>query len=248
MTKVDTGTLAPEMLEVYDRISRTRQEAFRINDLQLGKLSARKTSATEINTIDQSSDDLFSNMALRCEDTHIEPGLELFWLTLWQFADDSMVQRIGSVLKDPTHGQTLALLTSEERFVAFASNVSFKAQGYKYQLQSAKDIQTVMMAYQMAAQNPALMQVLQQRISPLKFFDMIFRSKGIDPNDLAPDPGEQMMDPAMMQGQAGNPQGGPAQGPAAGPGGLNPQVNPQLGQMNGQMMPPNPMGERGSQL
>src|SRR5262249_17153189 len=144
VTKVDTGTLAPEMLEVYDRISRTRQEAFRINDLQLGKLSARKTSATEINTIDQSSDDLFSNMALRCEDTHIEPGLELFWLTLWQFADDSMVQRIGSVLKDPTHGQTLALLTSEERFVAFASNVSFKAQGYKYQLQSAKDIQTVM--------------------------------------------------------------------------------------------------------
>src|SRR5215475_10854464 len=102
VTKVDTGTLSPDMLAVYDRISRTRQEAFRTNDLQLGKLSARKTSATEIQEISQASDDLFSNMALRFEDTAIEPLLELAWLTLWQFADEDMVARIGSGAKDPT--------------------------------------------------------------------------------------------------------------------------------------------------
>jgi hypothetical protein len=232
------------MLAVYDRIARTRQEATRTNDLQLGRQAMRKTSATEINEITESSDDLFSNMALRFEDTAVEPLLELCWLTLWQYADDSMIGRIGAVMKDPTHAQTIALLTPEERFVTFANAVNFKVHGYKYQLQSTKDVQTVMSAYQMAMQNPALMQVLQTQISPIKFFHMILRSRGLDPNDLAPDPGEPQMDPALMQGQAGNPQGA---GPQPGPGGPNPAQNPQAGSQQGQMAPPNPMGERGIQ-
>jgi hypothetical protein len=238
VVKVDTGTLSPEMLTVYDRIARTRQEATRTNDLQLGRQAVRKTSATEINEITQSSDDLFSNMALRFEDTAIEPLLELCWLTLWQFADDAMIQRIGSMLKDPTHGQTLAMLTPEERFVAFANATSFKVHGYKYQLQSVKDIQTILQLEQMAAQNPALAQVLQQAISPVKLFKLVLMAKGLDPAMLAPDPGEMPLDPALMQGQAGNPQG---------PGGTNPAAAPQLGAAMNRAQPPNAQGERGIQ-
>lgn len=237
--RVETGTLSPDMLTVYDRIARTRQEATRTNDLQLGRQAVRKTSATEINQITESSDDLFSNMALRFEDTAIEPLLELCWLTMWQDADDSMIQRIGSALKDETHGKTLALLTPEERFVAFASSVSFKVRGYKYQLQSAKDIQTVMMLQQQALQNPALAQVLQAKIDPVKFYEMVLRAKGIDPADLAPDAQTQPMDPMLMQGQAGNPQGG---------GAVNPAQNPAMGSAQESMAPPNAMGERGMQL
>jgi len=249
VTKVDTGTLSPDMLTVFDRASRTRQEATRTNDLQLGRQAIRKTSATEINEITQSSDDLFSNMALRFEDTAVEPLLELCWLTLWQFADDAMVARIGHAMKDPMGAQTLGLLSPEERFVAFANSTSFKAQGYKYQLKSTQDIQTILMLQQQAMQNPALAQVLQSEISPIKYFKMVLRSKGIDPDELKPDPGEQPMNPAMMQGQAGNPQqGGPGQGPAGGPGGVNPQAAPLQGSAQGQMAPPNPMGTRGSQL
>lgn len=239
VNKVDTGTLTPEMLTVYDRIARTRQEATRTNDLQLGRQAVRKTSATEINQITESSDDLFSNMALRFEDTAIEPLLELCWLTLWQFADEAMIQRIGSQLKDETHGQTLALLTPEERFVAFASSVGFKVHGYKYQLQSAKDINTIMQLQQMAAQNPALAQVLQTEISPIKLYKMVLMAKGLDPDMLKPDPGEQPMNPALMQGQAGNPQG---------PSGTNPAAAPALGSMQNAAQPPNAAGERGPQM
>jgi hypothetical protein len=238
--RVDTGTLSQEMLSVYDRIARTRQEATRTNDLQLGRQAMRKTSATEINQIVESSDDLFSNLTLRFEDTHIEPALELIWLTLWQFADASMMDRIGRSLGDPANAQTLGLLTPEERFVAFASGVSFKAQGYKYQLQSVKNIQTLLTLQQQALQNPALMQVLQQRVSPVKFYEMVLRSKGIDPHELAPGPEEQPMNPALMQGQAGNPQGG-------GPGGVNPAATPDLGAATGQLAPPNQLGVRGIQ-
>jgi hypothetical protein len=92
-----------------------------------------------------------------------------------------------------------------------------------------------MSLYQMAAQNPALMQVLQTEISPIKFFKMVLRSRGLDPNDLKPDPGEQQMDPNLMQGQAGNPQA------------PNPAQSPQLGSQQGQMAPPNSLGERGIQ-
>ena len=235
--RVDTGTLTPEMLTIYDRIARTRQEATRTNDLQLGRQAQRKTSATEINQITESSDDLFSNMALRFEDTAVEPLLELCWLTLWQDADDGMVARIGAQLI-PEHAQTLALMTPEERFVAFASAISFKVQGYKYQLQSVKDMQTIMMLQQQALQNPALMQVLQTQIDPVKFYKMVLRSKGIDPADLAPDAQSVPMDPTLMQGQAGNPQGG---------GAVNPAQSPDLGGAQGTMAPPNQTGTRGIQ-
>ena len=239
--RVDTGTLSPDMLQIYDRISRTRQEATRTNDLQLGRQAVRKTSATEINQITESSDDLFSNMALRFEDTAIEPLLELCWLTLWQFADEPMLRRIGSAL-GPMHQQTLALLTPEERFVAFANAVSFKVQGYKYQLSKIRDIQKIMMLRQQAMQNPALAQILQEEISPIKEYKMILQSLGIDPNDLKPDANEPRMDPMLMQGQAGNPQGGPM-----GPGGPNPAQSPGMPSPQAPT-PPNPMGDRGPQL
>src|SRR5215471_2135179 len=136
IVKIDTGTLTQDMLQVYGIQGRTRQEALRINDLQLGLQAIRKTSATEINQITESSDDLFSNLALRFEDTHIEPALELCWLTLWQFADDQMAARIGQSIKDPMNAASLALLSPEERFVSFATGASFKAQGYKFQMQT----------------------------------------------------------------------------------------------------------------
>jgi hypothetical protein len=228
--RVETGTLTQEMLTVFDRLSRTRTEALRITDPQLGRFAPRKTSATELNQVQESSDDLFSNIALRFEDTHEEPALELIWLTLWQFADDSMVSRIGPIV-GPMNAQTLGLLTPQERFVAFANAVSFKAQGYKYQLKKIRDFQTIMMARQQAAMNPALAQVLQQKVSPIKEYLMLIQGQGIDPEDLEPDPGEPQMDPMLLANQSG---------------GQNPAMSP-MGGMQEQAAPPNPMGERGIQ-
>ena len=92
-------------------------------------------------------------------------------------------------------------------------------------------------AVALAAQNPALGQVVQQDVSMRKFFKMLLRSQGIDPDALKPDPGEMGMDPTLMQGQAGNPQ----------PGGQNPAMAPDVGQAQGTMAPPNPQGMRGIQ-
>ena len=238
--RVDTGTLTPDMLNVLDRIARMRQEAFRINDLQLGRLPQRKQSATEIMQVEDSGNDLFSNIALRLEDTGIEPLLELCWLTLWQFADASMVTRWGAYV-GPENAQTLALMTPQERFVCFASSVSFKVRGYKYQLQAVKNLQKLMMLRQQASANPALMQVITQRFSPTKEYAVILQSLGIDPADVERDPGEPMPDPNLLAAQAGAPpnQGGGAGGPA------NPAANPAAASGG---PPPNPMGQRGPQL
>ena len=228
--RVDTGTLNQDMLTVLDRISRMRQEAFRINDLQLGRTPQRKQSATEIMQIEDAGNDLFSNIALRFEDTGIEPLLELCWQLLWQFADKSMLTRWGATV-GPENAQTLAVLTPQERFSVFASTVSFKVQGYKYQLQRVKDLQKLMMLRQQAAANPALLQVITERFSPQKEYALILQSLGIDPADVERDPDEPMPNPALLAGQAGAP-GNPAQNPAAA------QAGP----------PPNPQGQRGGQL
>jgi hypothetical protein len=231
--KVDTGTLTQEMLTVLDRHARMRQEAFRINDLQLGRQAERKTSATEINEISESSSDLFSNIALRFEDTWIEPLLELCWLTMWQFADQPMVDRMAPVV-GPDNAGTLGALTDVERFVAFASAATFKVQGYKYQLQAARNFQKLMMLQQYVAQNPAVQQLVATEISPMKQFKMALQALGIDPEELKPDPDEQPLDPMLLQGQAGNPQG------------ANPAVNGGAAAME-EAAPPNMMGDRGIQ-
>ena len=236
--RVDTGTLNQDMLNVLDRISRMRQEAFRINDLQLGRLPQRKQSATEIMQVEDAGNDLFSNIALRFEDTAIEPLLELCWLTIWQFADDSMIARMGGIV-GPENAQSLAMLSPQERFACFASAPSFKVQGYKYQLQRVKDLQKLMMLRQQAASNPALLQVITTRFSPLKEYAIILQSLGIDPSDVERDPDEPMPDPAMLQAQAGMPPGG---GPGAP---QNPAANPAAAAAG---PPPNPTGQRGGQM
>lgn len=230
--RAETGTLTSDMLAIYDRIARTRQEALRTNDLQLGRQAMRKTSATEITQIDQASDDLFSNIALRLEDTGIEPLLELCWLLLWQFADESMLQRIGSAV-GPDHAATLGALSPEERFVAFAGAASFKVQGYKYQLSKTRDMQKVMMLRQAATQSPALQQLLAERISPLKEYRMLYQSIGIDPTDLEPDADEPRLDPMLLANQSG---------------GQNPAMAPGVAAEGEQALPPNPMGDRGAQV
>jgi len=233
--RVDTGTLNQDMLQVVDRISRMRQEAFRINDLQLGRLPQRKQSATEIMQVEDAGNDLFSNIALRFEDTGIEPLLELCWLTLWQFADSSMITRMGAVV-GPENAQTLAMLSPEERYVCFASAASFKVQGYKYQLQRVKDMQKLMMLRQQAASNPALLDVITQRFSPQKEYAIILQSLGIDPADVERDPDEPQLNPALMApGGAGGPQGPQA----------NPAMNPAAASAG---PPPNPGGQRGGQM
>lgn len=227
--RVDTGTVTQQMLSTLDRMSRERQQALRINDLQAGRTPQRKQSATEITMIEEAGNDLFSNMALRFEDTFIEPMLELLWLTLWQFADESMVARMAPTV-GAENGEILTLMKPAERFVAFASAALFKVQGYKYQLQAMKNWQKWMAFRQQAMTNQALMSVLQGEVSPIKEYKMGLQALGIDPNELRPEPGEPSMDPALMAGQSGNP-----------------GQNPQAGQ-NEAIAPPNALGERGSQI
>lgn len=233
--RVDTGTLNQDMLQVLDRISRMRQEAFRINDLQLGRLPQRKQSATEIMQVDEAGNDLFSNIALRVEDTGIEPLLELCWLTLWQFADQAMLDRMGPIV-GPDNAKSLAALTPEERFAAFASAATFKVQGYKYQLQKVKDLQKLMMLRQQAQTNPAILDLITKKFSPVKEYEIIMQSLGIDPTDIERDPDEPPPNPQLLAaagpGQPGDQGGNPAMNPAAA------QAGP----------PPNPMGQRGPQL
>jgi hypothetical protein len=200
----------------------------RTNDAQLGRLAARKSSATEMRQIDEASDDLFSSIATRVEDNGIEPLLELCWLLLWQFADQSMLERIKTAV-GPENGQSLAMLTPQERFMLMANATSFKVQGYKYQLSKAQDLQKVMMMRQSAAQNPALAQVLETKISPLKEYRLMYQSIGIDPTDLEPSPDEPKMDPMMLANQSG---------------GQNPAAAPGMAAEQEQAVPPNPGGDR----
>lgn len=213
--RVDTGTIEAETITVLDRIANMRQEAFRITDLQMGRLPQRKESATAISEVTEASNDLFSSMAQRFEKS-LESLIELCWLTMWQFLD--AFEPIGRVAKliGPDYAASYAAMTPQERFVLMANGIKFKVTGYKSMQSSVKDYQKLLTLQNFISQNPALLMVYQQEFSPLKMFRVLYRALGIDPMELRRDPNEPMIPPEVIAGASGNPQGQQAGSPAPG--------------------------------
>lgn len=239
VSRVDTGTLDSETLQVLDRISNMRQESFRISDLQLGRLPTRKESATAITEVTEASNDLFSSIAQRFEKS-LESLIELCWLTMWQFLDAFEPAGRLAKLIGPDYAASYAAMTPQERFILMANGIRFKVTGYKSMQASVKDYQKLLTLQNFISQNPALLMVYQQEFSPLKMFRVLYRALGIDPLELRRDPNEPMIPPEMLTGAAGNPGGGA-------PGGQNPATAPQLASEGEQAAPTNPMGQRGIQ-
>jgi hypothetical protein len=231
--RIDSGMVTKETIDVLDRISRMRQESFRISDLQLGRLPQRKESATAITEVTEASNDLFSSMAQRFEKS-LESLIELCWLTMWQFLDS--FEPVGKIAKliGPAYAQSFAGMSPQERFILMANGIRFKVTGYKSMLASVKDYQKLLTLRNYVSQNPALLMVWQQEFSLLKEFRLMYRALGIDPLELRRDPDEPMLSPEMLMGQAGNPGGQQAGSPA--PGGPD-AAGP----------PTNAMGDRGIQ-
>ena len=248
--RVDSGTLPQETLTVLDRISRERQEAFATNDLQLGRLPARKESATALTQLEESADSLFSQMALLFEDGGIEPMIELAWLTMWQFLDEFGAEgRLAGVL-GPELSAVLELMAPHERFVALANGVRIKVQGYKYQLAAVKEYQKLLTLQNSIAQSPELLAIYREEFSPRRQFELLYRAIGVDPEDLRYSAEEkaamlaQQQQQAMLAAQQAAmgggvvpPGGGPSPMQQAAAGGVPPSGNPA----------PNPTGERGIQ-
>jgi hypothetical protein len=77
-------------------------------------------------------------------------------------------------------------------------------------------------------QNPALLAVYQERFSPTKQFEVLYRALGIDPTELERGPDEPVIPPEMLMASAGAPNVAGQMGPPTG-------------------VAPNPTGERGVQ-
>lgn len=233
--RVDTGSLNQEVLDVLDRITRSRQEAMAINDLDLGRFPSRAVKATEVVQVQEASNTLFSEIGLRIEDG-LESVLELCWLTLWQGLDAPLPPWITREL-DPKVREFVENLTAYQRFALIANGTKFRVAGLQQTQHRVEEFQKQQTFTREVFGNPVLFQVWAQDNSPKKFLATLQRAIGIDPMDTKRDPDEPPLDPALLQGLAGNPQ-------TAG----NPALNPEGASLQGQMAPTNPAGDRGAQL
>ena len=232
--RIDTGMLQSETLEVLGRITRMRQEATRTSDLSMGMLPDRAVKATEVLSVEQSSDALFREIAARIED-HLEPILELAWLTMWQGLDT--LPRWISRCLTPEQREAFERLGAGGRFVALANGVRVKVAGLQQTQDRMRDLQKTQMLLTTLSGNPALLAYYQQENSVPKLLRIIQRALHIDPTETARDPNEATIDPAMLMGMAGAPNMA-----------ANPAVNPAGASATETLAPPNPMGERGGQV
>jgi len=239
LERVDTGGEVPAYaVEVANRLGRARQTATYTQDLRVGQLPPRQVKATEIVEAQDASDSLFENLAVRIEETVIEPFLQLAWLTAWQHMDDfsspELVQILGT-----ERSLILQQLTKEERFYLMANNVKFKVRGLRNLLSRIHDYQKVTTLLTSVTTSPMVAMVWNAKYDTGRLLEKLVRAVNIDPTELEFRPGEQSPVPMQMIAQPGQMGAG---GSAPAPPGTVPSST------EAAYASPNAMGFRGTQV
>lgn len=234
LERVDLGSEVPQYtVEVANRLGRARQTATYTQDLRVGQLPPRQVKATEIVEAQDASDSLFENIAIRIEETIIEPMLQLAWLTAWQHMDDFSAPELVQILGEQ-RSLILQQLTKEERFYLMANNVKFKVRGLRNLLSRIHDYQKITTLLTTITTSPMVGMIWNAKYDTAKLLEKMVRSVNIDPTELEYRPGEVPMVPNTMIMQ-------PGQQMAPGP-------KQAMGGVEAGFAPPNPMGMRGTQV
>jgi hypothetical protein len=210
--QLQLGQLSPDAVKLWSTIKGELSEAADMNEIGLGQFAPKgRTSATEINSTQQSSSALIRSVAQTVETRWLDPTLDLVWKTGIQHAkaDDPM----------------LMAAVGEEMWPALMSNrkalvrrpVTFQARGISTIIARQQLLKSLLSILQIVSANQSLMQVFQQKVDPEKLFNLIFLLSNIDISKLAMSQRQTMIQglaqPMEQAGQAS--QGAPAAQPTA---------------------------------
>lgn len=209
IAEISLGSLDQGAMAMWTTLKGELSEAAGINQVGLGQFAPNsRTSATEINTTQQSSSALVRSIASTVETRFLNPVLDLTWKTGLQHVKvtDPMLSRAaGPEMWAALHGQRRELIKRP---------ITFQAQGISAIIQKQQTLSALMQLLQIAGSNPNLAQAFMARVDMNKLLSMMFSLSGIDPSKLAPSQRDTLMasvtQPLEQAGQgAGGAGGGP---------------------------------------
>lgn len=233
LESVQTGTLSPEALQVYNTINQEFNQAAITNDLRMGAMPPRAVKATEVVEASQSITSMFTGISRVLEQNLIVGALEKIWTTIAQHADDLDSEEVIALIgKDKA--VELSSMSPEDRFKETAAGYKFNVFGVSLILNKMKDFKKLTSLLQTISGAQPLMEEFIKKYDMGKLLTELMKSLDVDTEKLEISKVEQ----AAMSNMSGG-QGSPAPGPD-----IQSQI-PQAAGMGGEGNPGGPQPTQG---
>lgn len=237
LERVDTSSLSPESLNVFQLINGEFQQSSLTNDLRMGILPARAVKATEVVEASQSITSVFTGVAKKIEEDFVQRSMNMSWMLIAQHFDMLNFDEIASIV-GPEKAEQLFGLGPEEIFAQTALGLQYKVYGVSRTLNKVKDFRKLTSLLQTIGSSEVLVEEFIKEYSFKKLLGEIMESLDINVDKIKHDEVDQMMNMlGELQGGGGMP---PVQGmpnmqsniPQAAAGALNQTVESMIPRSN----------------
>lgn len=172
---IDSGELSPSAYQVWQALKTELSEAASINEIGMGQFAPNsRTSATEVNSTQQSSSAMIRSVAQTVETRFADPLLDLVWKTGLQKtkADDRrMVEAVGEQMWPALMGRRKELIKR---------NYTFQARGISQLIAKNQMLSSLLNLMQVIAGNPNLLAAFMAQIDINKLVTLLFRLSNVD--------------------------------------------------------------------
>lgn len=207
---LEVGTLPPEAVQVWQALKSELMEAAARNEIGMGQLAPNsRTSATEIQSTQQSSSAVVRSVAQTVEHRFLNPMLDRVWKTGFQHVG------VGNMTMANTVGPELYGALLGRRRELISQPFTFQASGISTLIQKNQMFSKLVQLFQMMGQSELLLQSFLAIASPEKTMRLLFKLSDVDLSRLEMSEQEKMMK-SFMAPQMQQPMAGPPQGPGAG--------------------------------
>lgn len=215
LESIKLNTIDPMALSVLQMIDRYGQIGTGVNDLMMGVMPARRSTAKEGAMRMSESSSLFDTYARNLEEQLIGPLVEQVWALDLQYYDWN--DKCARDILGEEFALRLANMTDEERY-QLIEHFEFKGKGISVVLSKAQELEKVDMVLSRFGRYPNL----AQRVNMDKILEKVAEALSWDPKEMLLPPGQTNMPPpgpgqqipqtplpaqGMPQGMPGMPQG-----------------------------------------
>lgn len=227
MEPLQTATLGPESVNIFNLTSSEFNLSAITNDLRMGAMPARAVKATEVVEASQTITSMFNGLVKIVESNFLVPLLEKAWMTIAQHMAYIDEEELKAVLGEQRTAEILQM-SPDEIFAETVEGFKFRVHGVSLLLNKMKDSKKLTSLLQTISGSPVLMEEFVKEYSMGKLLGEMIDALDIDKSKIAIDDVEKQ---AMQSSQ---PMGAGAAQPGTGP-----DMQSQIGQVAG-------MGDDGS--
>jgi hypothetical protein len=208
LNAIETGSVPQEVFTLWNALKSELREAMNVNEIGLGQFAPKsRTTATEIESTQQSSSAMIRGVAQTIETRFLEPILNLTWKTGIQHVskDDLVMARAAG----PELFQSILAGSNRRELVSMP--ITFQARGISTLIQRQQMLRSLLSILQVVGQNEILTAAFAQKFPPDRLIDVMLHLSNIDAKMLQATEREMLMkqvvDPMQQAVQAA---GGPA--------------------------------------